>query len=73
MKSHGVPASPQTVRFAGPTWYESSACEAVLRSLPEWFGIESALLAYARNTAELSTFVALNNDGLVGFVSLRKL
>jgi len=60
------------LRIVGPNSSYSTACEAVLRSLPDWFGIESALTAYARNTSRFPTFVVLENDSVVGFVSLQK-
>jgi len=40
--------------FLGPELQLESQCEAVLRSLPEWFGIEKALCMYAADTAFLS-------------------
>lgn len=42
----------------------SRICEAVLRDLPEWFGIEAATLAYIRDVAELPTF-AVGDDALL--------
>jgi ribosomal protein S18 acetylase RimI-like enzyme len=64
--------SPVTLTIDGPVNEISAECEAILRSVPEWFGIEEALLEYVANTAKLSTFVI--RDGLLalGFVSLRR-
>ena len=45
----------------------SRICEAVLRSLPEWFGIEEATAAYVRDVAELPTFAV----GDEAFLSLK--
>jgi GNAT superfamily N-acetyltransferase/predicted nucleotidyltransferase len=45
----------------------SRLCERVLRSLPEWFGIEEATAAYIRDVAELPTFAAAED----GFLSLK--
>jgi len=58
--------------IVGPEWHNAVACESVLRSLPQWFGIESALIAYAQSTTRLPTFLTIENGIVVGFVSLRK-
>ena len=59
-------------RILGPKLDAAAQCEAVLRSLPAWFGIEEALLMYARDSAVLPTFaIATGGEGQVaGFVSL---
>ncbi|HSI50653.1 MAG TPA: GNAT family N-acetyltransferase [Ideonella sp.] len=51
----------------------SSQCEAILRSLPAWFGIEESLLEYVRDTALHPTWVAHEADApAFGFVTLRE-
>jgi coenzyme F420-0:L-glutamate ligase/coenzyme F420-1:gamma-L-glutamate ligase len=47
----------------------SRIAAAVLRGLPEWFGLEEAVAAYVAEAAELPTFVA---DGDAGFLSLKQ-
>ena len=42
----------------------SRICEAVLRDLPDWFGIEEATTAYIRGVADLPTF-AIDADGFL--------
>lgn len=42
----------------------SRLCEAVLRDLPEWFGIEEATVAYIRDVASLPTF-GIGDDALL--------
>jgi hypothetical protein len=42
--------------ITGPERGEPTACESVLRSLPEWFGVESSLVQYANDAATLPTF-----------------
>jgi len=42
----------------------SRICEAVLRDLPDWFGIEDATAAYIRDVAELPT-LAIGDDAFV--------
>lgn len=60
------------MHIAGPTARVAEECERVLRTLPRWFGIESALLAYARDTGDLPTFVAKDDREVIGFVTLRE-
>jgi GNAT superfamily N-acetyltransferase len=45
-------------------------CEVILRSLPEWFGIESAIRAYARNVQSMPVFVAELQGTIVGFLAV---
>jgi GNAT superfamily N-acetyltransferase len=49
-----------------------AACERVLRSLPMWFGIEAATLAYVADTSLLPTFVLVDNAVVTGFVTVRQ-
>ena len=58
------------MQIIGPALNARTSCEAVLRSLPQWFGIEESLLMYADDTLRLPTFAALEGDDVVGFVSL---
>ncbi|MBN2587314.1 MAG: GNAT family N-acetyltransferase [Candidatus Fermentibacteraceae bacterium] len=46
-------------------------CGSILRSLPEWFGIESAVEEYVRGARDLP-FIRIDIDGAaVGFCSLK--
>jgi ribosomal protein S18 acetylase RimI-like enzyme len=47
-------------------------CNGLLRSLPRWFGIESAIQQYVSEVERMPTFVAYNDDAPIGFVSLKK-
>lgn len=58
------------MQIIGPTLNARTSCEAVLRSLPMWFGIEESLVMYADDTLRLPTFAALEGDEIAGFVSL---
>jgi GNAT superfamily N-acetyltransferase len=52
---------------------ESAVCERMLRDLPQWFGIEEALVSYVRDTETMETWMACAGDaGPVGFVTLRR-
>lgn len=60
------------MRIDGPTSDARDECEQVLRSLPAWFGIESALLDYAESTQRFPTFVACEDSAIAGFISVRR-
>ena len=60
------------MQITGPQLNARAECEAVLRSLPMWFGIEESLVMYADDTLRLPTFAALEGQDIVGFVSLQE-
>lgn len=60
------------MQILGPELHREAECEAVLRSLPEWFGIEHALRQYAHDSGVLPTFAAAESDRLLGFLTLRE-
>ena len=61
------------MQIVGPQLGRQCECEAILRSLPDWFGIESAIVQYVRDIETLPTFLALDERGqAVGFMSVRK-
>jgi ribosomal protein S18 acetylase RimI-like enzyme len=45
--------------------------EAILRSLPDWFGIEEAILMYIADATRDPTFVARAGGVVAGFITLR--
>ena len=47
-------------------------CERLLRDLPAWFGIESALLQYAADSEAYPTLFATESSAPVGFVTVRQ-
>lgn len=65
------PVAEQPITFH-PAGAPASECEAVLRTLPEWFGIEESLLGYAANAGALPTWVVRHGGQMVGFLSLRR-
>jgi len=56
----------------GPGVDRESECEAVLRTLPEWFGIEPALLMYARDSVTMPTFALVEEGAMLGFLTLQE-
>lgn len=51
---------------------DGPACEVVLRSIPEWFGIESSLQMYVAKTVELPTVIAERDGRVVGFLTIAR-
>ena len=49
-----------------------SDCEPVLRSLPDWFGIESAIVHYVHTIDNSPTFRALIGGHTAGFLTVTK-
>lgn len=45
-------------------------CNDLLRSLPAWFGNESATQQYVKNVEAMPTFAAFSGDKPIGFLSL---
>ena len=45
---------------------DAADCEAILRSLPEWFGIEESILEYRRDLEAMETFLAVTAAGAAG-------
>jgi len=49
---------------------KAQVCEKILRSLPGWFGIESAIVDYAKDVQAMPMIVACDRSEIVGFLSL---
>ena len=61
-----------SLRIVGPELDAKDQCEAILRSLPRWFGIEEALVSYVADTAVLPTCALQSGDRLDAFLTLRQ-
>jgi GNAT superfamily N-acetyltransferase len=59
-----------TVKVRPPALGLSAVCEPILRSLPDWFGIEQANQQYVRDIEAYPTLLAGINDQAVGFLTL---
>ena len=51
---------------------KSTITDTVLRSLPNWFGIEASILSYVHNVKELTFIAALNDEISIGFAAIKK-
>lgn len=56
----------------GPKLDMAADCEAVLRSLPMWFGVEASLVEYVDDSAKLPGFALFDSEGPQGFLSLKQ-
>jgi ribosomal protein S18 acetylase RimI-like enzyme len=55
-----------------PRLGQAAVCEPILRALPDWFGIEAAIVQYVREIETLPTFVAEREGIPVGFLTLKR-
>jgi GNAT superfamily N-acetyltransferase/predicted enzyme related to lactoylglutathione lyase len=51
---------------------KSKICNDILRSLPQWFGIESAIVDYVNDVEKMDTWIASINDAPIGFIAINK-
>ena len=58
------------MQLLGPVPTPSSDCERILRSLPQWFGIEQALMEYVQDSERNPTFVATVGEP-IAFLTVR--
>ena len=51
---------------------EVATCEDILRSLPDWFGIEEAIVQYCHDIQTMHTYIAAVEGRVVGFITLNQ-
>jgi len=56
----------------GPHFDTSAVCTPILRTLPDWFGIEESILQYSSEIEHLPTFLAKTADNVIGFLSIKQ-
>jgi ribosomal protein S18 acetylase RimI-like enzyme len=56
----------------GPYLKQANWCVPILRSLPDWFGIEAAILHYSTKIDQLPTLLAREAGRVIGFASLKQ-
>ena len=49
---------------------EADLCEAILRDLPNWFGIEESIVQYGKDISSMETYVADLGETVGGFLTL---
>lgn len=58
-------------KIEGPQLETESVCLLILKSLPEWFGIQESFRQYGAEINQLPTFLAIESEQVVGFLSLK--
>ena len=50
---------------------KAAVCEKILRSLPDWFALEGAILDYIKNSEDMPMLIVNDGNDVVGFISLK--
>ncbi len=50
---------------------KTDICNAILRSLPTWFGVEASIVDYVREVQSMPFYAAYENEKPVGFVAVK--
>lgn len=58
-------------QIEGPFLGTAAHCEPILRALPQWFGMESALAQYVKDVEAMPTFLAKVQEIVVGFLTIK--
>ena len=58
------------IRLLNPV--EHHLCENILRGLPDWFGLEEALVNYIRDIQSMQTWILSPADEVSGFLTLNR-
>lgn len=59
-------------RIEGPLFGQGAVADEILRLLPDWFGIEEAIVEYVRAVEVMPTFLAHVGDEVAGFASINR-
>lgn len=60
------------IKFVESPIERSQICNHILRALPEWFGIESAIDDYCYDVQSMQTWAVEEGDHTIGFISINK-
>ena len=47
-------------------------CKKILRSLPDWFGIEESIMQYIKDADKMLTMIVRNETNEIGFLTIKK-
>ena len=50
---------------------KSAICNKILRELPNWFGIESAIVEYVNNVQDMPFWAIAEKDSVIGFLAVK--
>lgn len=51
---------------------KSAVCEPILRALPQWFGLETAIQEYVKTIDHLPTILAVQGGYAIGFLTIKQ-
>ncbi len=58
--------------ISGPEEADVTACERILRDLPDYFGIDEAIVQYLQDIRTRQTFHAYSDGRIAGFLSITR-
>tara|TARA_Y100000590_G_C15672862_1_gene996899 strand:- start:530 stop:1000 length:471 start_codon:yes stop_codon:yes gene_type:complete len=58
--------------FKFQTENSGKVCEKILRSLPDWFGIEESIVQYIKDADKMPTMIVKNETEEIGFLTIKK-
>jgi len=61
-----------TYSIKGPCFEKAYLCEPIIRSLPEWFGLEESILEYITEIDHQPTWLAYEQEQVIGFISIKQ-
>lgn len=72
--SHGYVEFHRTTQLVieGPRLKQSARCEPIMRALPDWFGIEEAIVQHVAEIENLPTFLVCKGERTIGFLSMKQ-
>ena len=50
---------------------KSYICNEILRSLPDWFGIDASIVDYVEKVRSMPFFAVIDGDKVIGFVAIK--
>jgi ribosomal protein S18 acetylase RimI-like enzyme len=65
-------AGSMGIHIEGPCLKRANVCIPIVRALPDWFGIEAAILHYTTEIDDLPTLLACDAGRVIGFASLKQ-
>ncbi|MCP4758928.1 MAG: GNAT family N-acetyltransferase [Planctomycetes bacterium] len=63
---------PEEIIIHPPATGMAAICEPILRSAPDWFGIEKSIVSYVEVIKNMPTVLAMRGDQAVGFMTIEQ-
>ncbi|MAH04840.1 MAG: GNAT family N-acetyltransferase [Pseudomonadota bacterium] len=62
----------EEIKYIWQEFGSVESCEAILRALPDWFGLEHAIVEYVETMQSYPILKAVKGDEVIGFTSVKK-